>query len=732
MSLAFNNIQQPIVLEAALSHAKNGRPVIPLFGIIEGRCECELYRREPCKSPGKHPRFKDWLNRATTVPDIINGWWQEHPRSNVGIVTGESSGILLLDVDLKDDGPEHLAELEKRYGPLPHTAESITGSGGRHILFKYSPGRDIPNKARFYPGLDTRSNGGMFVAPGSLHVSGRRYEWEVEHHPDDVPLAEAPEWLLKLMERQQAHKAAQPVSDYIKEGERNSTLTSLAGTMRRRGMSREAITAALEAENKKCIPPLTRDEVQKIADSVCRYEPAENREGLGFSLTDLGNARRLVSQHGKDIHYCYTWGCWLIWNGKLWVKDRTGQIYRLAKETVASIYFEAAQAVDSEERKALAKHATRSESEARIKAMVSLAESEPGIAVTPDQLDSNPWLLNCSNGTIDLRTGELKPHSREDLITKLTPVNYDMHAECPTWIAFLDKILQGNVNLRKFLQKVIGYCLTGDTREQALFFLYGTGANGKSTLINILLSLLGDYSLQTPTEMLMMSDRGGIPNDIARLKGARFVTAVEAGEGRRMAEVLVKQLTGGDTITARFLHQEFFEFKPQCKIFLAANHKPIIKGTDHAIWRRIKMIPFTVTIPEEEQDKHLLDKLKSELSGILAWAVKGCLAWQQLGLGTPDEVKVATEGYRAEMDVIAGFIDECCHVHPAVSVQASAIYEAYCKWCKENGEEAQNQKKFGMALTEKGFIRDRGTGNRNIWRGIGLVDIPGERSWVKD
>lgn len=448
-----------------------------------------------------------------------------------------------------------------------------------------------------------------------------------------------------------------------------------------------------------------------------------------FNLTDLGNARRFVAQHGRDIRYCYAWGCWFLWDGMRWVKDVTGGIYRLAKDTVMSIYIEAANAIDSEERKALAKHAARSESEARIKAMVSLAESEPGIAVTPDQLDGDPWLLNCSNGTLDLRTGEFRYPKREDLITKLAPVEYDINAECPTWIAFLDKILQGSSSLRVFMQKIMGYCLTGDTREQSLFFLHGAGANGKSTMINIILALLGDYAMQTPTETLMLADKGGIPNDIARLKGARFVAAVEAGEGRRMAEVLVKQLTGGDTITARFLHQEFFEFKPQCKIFLAANHKPVIKGTDHAIWRRIKMIPFTVTIPEDEQDKHLLDKLKAELSGILTWAVNGCLAWQQLGLGMPDEVKAATEGYRAEMDVIAGFIDEKCHIHSSVAAQAGALYGAYCQWCKENGEEAQTQRRFGMALTERGFQRERGVGGRYLWRGIGLADITGE-SWA--
>lgn len=443
-----------------------------------------------------------------------------------------------------------------------------------------------------------------------------------------------------------------------------------------------------------------------------------------FNLTDLGNARRFVAQHGQNIRYCHAWGKWLLWDGKRWIKDGTGGIYRKAKGTVAKIYAEAANAVDSEERKALAKHATKSESESRIHAMVSLAESEPGIPIKPEQLDANPWFLNCPNGTVDLRTGELRPHRREDFITKLVQIEYDMQADCPTWREFLYRIFQKNSSLIVFVQKALGYALTGDTREQVIFFLYGSGANGKSTLIDVMLSLMGDYALQTPTETLMQIDRGGISNDIARLKGARFVAAVEAGEGRRIAEVLVKQLTGGDTISARFLRQEFFEFKPECKLFLATNHKPAIKGTDHGIWRRIRLIPFTVTIPEEEQDKNLLDKLKAELPGIFAWAVNGCLGWQELGLEMPSEVKKATEGYRAEMDVIAGFIEECCYIAPYANVQAFAIYDAYKKWCNENGEGTLTQRKFGGTLTERGYQRERGTGGRFLWKGIGLIEVP--------
>lgn len=454
-------------------------------------------------------------------------------------------------------------------------------------------------------------------------------------------------------------------------------------------------------------------------------EKSDSRIEQVFNLTDTGNGRRIARDHKQDIRYCHIWGCWEIWNGRYWEKDSSGEIYRRAKNTVASIYSEAAIAIDSEQRKTLAAHATRSESEARINAMINLAKSEPGIPVSPNMFDIDPWLLNCENGTLNLKTMELYQHRRENLITKLAPVSYDMTAECPIWISFLQKIMNGNQGLITFIQKALGYTLTGDTREQVLFILYGTGANGKSTLINTIISLLGDYALQTPAETFLQGDRsGGIPNDIARLRGARFVAAVEAGEGRRLSEVLIKQLTGQDTITARFLHQEFFEFKPICKIFLATNHKPRISGTDHAIWRRVRLIPFNVTIPESERDKELPDKLKSELPGILAWAVRGCLGWQELGLGMPEEIRNATEGYRADMDLIANFLDECCNISSFASVWAGDLYDAYTAWCSVNGEKAHSQRRFGMSLTERGFIRERGTAGRIRWLGIGLIEVP--------
>jgi putative DNA primase/helicase len=448
----------------------------------------------------------------------------------------------------------------------------------------------------------------------------------------------------------------------------------------------------------------------------------------GFNLTDLGNAARLVHRHGRNLRYCWLWRKWLVWDGKRWVKDDTGEVYRLAKDTVASIYQEAASAPDDDTRKALAKHAMRSEAGARIKEMVDLARSD--VPVTPDELDASPDLLNVLNGTIDLRTGELREHRREDLITKIAPTKYRPDAAAPTWEAFLERVLPGE-DVRAFVQRAVGYSATGDTSEQVMFINHGGGANGKTTCQEAIAAALGDYAMRAPTEMLLTKRSGGIPNDVARLKGARFVSASETEEGRRLAESLVKDLTGQDSITARFMWAEFFDFSPTHKLWLSTNHKPEIRGTDNAIWRRIRLIPWSVTIPPAEQDKKLPTALRGELAGILAWIVRGCLQWRREGLQAPNEVRKATGEYRAEMDVLAGFLAECCELDTDHWEYAKDLYECYKRWCDENGERPEPQRKFGGRLGERGFQRDRG-GSRGagIWRGVRLTE--GEKEVLRE
>ena len=327
------------------------------------------------------------------------------------------------------------------------------------------------------------------------------------------------------------------------------------------------------------------------------------------------------------------------------------------------------------------------------------------------------------------------------MITRLAPVPYEPEALCEQWERFLYQIQDvyhqpaEADNIVNFMQRSLGYALTGSTKEQCLFILWGGGANGKSTLLNTVKKLLGNYALQTPTETLLAKTKGGeIPADVARLDGPRLVTASEVDRGRRLGESLVKELTGRDTVSARFLYGEYFDFIPQFKLFLSTNHKPHIRGTDNAIWRRIQMIPFKVQFSDEQQDKELPEKLQAEGPGILAWLVRGCLSWYQEGLGVPEEVKAATAEYRAEMDLLRDFLDSCCVIGPDLSATADTLYKAYVSWAEDQGltdKERLKQRGFGLALTERGFERDRTTHGRHLRHGIGLLSnqgSPGERS----
>src|SRR5215203_3280612 len=336
-------------------------------------------------------------------------------------------------------------------------------------------------------------------------------------------------------------------------------------------------------------------------------------------------------------------------------------------------------------------------------------------------MDASPDLLNVLNGTIDLRTGELREHRREDLITKIAPAEYDPDAAAPVWAATLERVVP-SAALRAFFKKLCGYALTGDVSEQLLAVLYGTGANGKSTVLNALLTVLGDYGMQAAPDLLV-AKKGSHPTELADLFGMRFVASIEVEDGSRRAESLVKQLTGGDRVKARRMRQDFWEFEPTHKVLMACNHKPQVRGTDNAIWRRIKLVPFTEIIPPAAQDKQLPEKLRDELPGILAWAVEGCLEWRRGGLRAPVKVRQATGAYKAEMDVLGAFLRDCCELGTEHTIAVKDLYGAYKFWCEENGERPEPQRRFGSRLTERGgFERYRGgSDGGHRWRGVRLL-----------
>ncbi len=354
---------------------------------------------------------------------------------------------------------------------------------------------------------------------------------------------------------------------------------------------------------------------------------------------------------------------------------------------------------DDKTRNAMYAHAKTSNGAKGVRNMIEMAKSELAIGLA--ELDTDPWLFNVNNGTIELRTGELREHRREDFITKLAPVDFDQDATCPRWEEFLITVFDGNTELIDYLRRLVGYCLTGVTEEHVLPFLHGTGANGKSTFCETILKLMGpDYAMKAAPDLLMAKRLESHPTDRADLFGKRFVACIETEEGRRMAEGLVKELTGGDRVRARRMREDFWEFTPTHHVWLAGNHKPTICGTDHGIWRRIKLIPFDVVIPEAKQDKKLPAKLAEELPGILNWAIAGCLDWQQGGMREPAVVQAKTSQYSTDMDDVGKFIDEFCEVGKDFLESATELYRAFLEKTGSN----MNQHAFGARLTQKGFL----------------------------
>jgi putative DNA primase/helicase len=432
-----------------------------------------------------------------------------------------------------------------------------------------------------------------------------------------------------------------------------------------------------------------------------------------FESSDLGNARRLVDAHGKFFRHAPQLGQWLTWDGRRWAEDSTGEIVRYAKRITDLILDEGHLISDDK----LFSWGKRSQSAPCIANMVQLAKTEPGIPVLVRDLDANPYAFNVRNGTLDLLTGDLHPNRQSDLITKLANVDYDPEAQCPTWQMTLDGIFAGDQSMMKCLQLFAGYSLTGIVSEQKMTFSHGTGANGKTTVMNALRSITGDYGISLASDVLIDTGHVSHSTGITDLRGARFVTATETEEGRRFNESLVKQLTGGDPIKARRMRTDNFEFQPTHKLWMSGNHLPRINGTDHAIWRRLALLPFEVRFPI---DPTLSDRLIEETSGILAWAVRGCLEWQRDGLQWPERVELATQGYRDSQDHIGRFVADVCVVCEGCHVTSVALRQAYEAWCAEQGDHAWTANAVGRELTNRGFVPKR-TNKVRIWAGIGLA-----------
>jgi putative DNA primase/helicase len=443
--------------------------------------------------------------------------------------------------------------------------------------------------------------------------------------------------------------------------------------------------------------------------------------------TDLANAARLVAMHGEDLRFVPSWGRWLVWDGSRWADDDACRVPGMCAEVSRAVMREATDALrasgGSKAAEGFYRFAKASQDARRLASMQTLARGLPGVSVDHSKLDPDPWALNVANGILDLRTGELMPHDRAALVTKMAGAEYDPAATCPRWDAFLRRAMGGNDALVGYLQRLVGYSLTGIIGEHVLAFLEGSGANGKSTFVNVVFGLLGSYACRAPRGLLFREQNAKHETGLTVLHGARFATCAEIDEGASFDEALVKDLTGGDPIAARRMREDFWTFQPTHKLWIAGNHRPRVRGADDGIWRRIRLVPWAVTVPEHERDPNLPAALRDELPGILAWAVRGCLEWQRAGLSEPETVREATAAYRAESDTFGQFLRERCVLESGARVARKELREEYEEWSREIGAHPLGARSLAERLRQlnvkSGSVR-LGTKPVDGWVGVRL------------
>ena len=716
----------------------------------------------PVPAGAKNPNRDGWQHERHPIEAVPELW---NNGQNVGVILGEASGGLV-DVDLDTTEARAVA----RY-ILPTTRTSGRASApASHCWYITDP---IPTTKRYQTTgrdkkrqtvVELRSTGGQTIAPPSVHPSGQHIEWTDEAveiaRVNGDELAEAVG---------DVATAALVASYWPGQGARHDYALAVAGYLGRR-LLRERVERIMRGAIAASGDEDREDRERAVSDTLdrlARNEPTTGGpvlddlapglvEQLGrwhkwnaseyraatltaapstngnsgehravrtiYEHTDLGNKDRFIDQHGELVRWCQSLKKWLVWVGTHWAVDTRGAAEKLAHKTALSIYHEAADAPDPAEQRRIVQWARKSQSKPSIDAM--LAVSRPYLAADMDELDRDPWLFNCQNGTLDLRRRELRDHDPADLITKIAPVAYDPEAKCPRFTAFLAETLVHDDVIR-FVQRFAGYSLTGSTRERAFVMLWGRGKNGKSTLVELLQEMLGDYSTNTDVETILMQHYRGVGNDVAALRGARFVSTAEVEKGRQLAESKLKALTGSDTVSARFLYGEPFTFRPAFKMWVSTNNKPVIEGTDDAIWDRVRLVPFTQRFEGRKADPELPAKLRAELAGVLAWAARGCLDWQQHGLEEPEAVIAAVQEYREESDVLAAFFEDCCVIRPEATAQATPLYQEYRRWAFANGEDPAIQRVFGSWLRERGFTSQKITRGAlkgyKAWAGIGLL-----------
>lgn len=709
MSSTANRVS--IVLAQVRSYVNLGLHIFPLHGSVDGVCTCG---EEDCPDNGKHPAIPRGVYGASTDFEWLESSFTDHPNENVGLATGRVSGVLILDLDSQD-----AIDQANRLG-LPKTWAFVTGKGEQYI-FKYPELLEdfyVQNAVQMASGMDIRSDGGYAVVPPSVHKTGKEYTWI--YPPETTELAAVPKWVMdKLVIKNRTASSAHKIEDEAEihgAGERNDYLFKVGTSMRAGRFSGEEIRLVLHERNmRSCSPPLDEDEVNKIAESITqRYAPGIDDEiseaikekfgGLDnlpkslltAPLTDSGNSECLVELFGEDFrasktltkHATQSKGIF-HWNGSIWEED-TSRVFRdCAKWTARGRRQISAHAETVEARRKLYQFAMLSENLKKMEDMCNLAATNEAIVMPEGVWDTDPLILAVSNGTIDLKSGDFREFRRDDFLTKQAPVEYNDFATCPIWEKTIGEIFRDNPAVVPYIQRVFGYCLTGLTEEHLMWFWYGTGANGKSTLLNTMKMMLGDgqYAETTSFSTFDTKNDNGRNDGLAELRGARFVAASEGEHGRAIAEAKIKAVVSNDGVSCRFLFNNLFTYTPRYKVILASNHLPQIKGTDKGIWRRVHIVPFNQKFEGDDRDLHLEEKLQGELSGILNWCLAGLQDfWERGGFEPPEIVLYSTRNLETQSDLFQQWFDERLTPSEAQKLRRSTAYLDYRNYLRTQGE----------------------------------------------
>jgi putative DNA primase/helicase len=686
----------------------------------------------------------------------ILDWWTGTPTLNIGVQTGRKtsdpnsgSGIVILDLDIKNGGSplERLHDLfGDEYSQYLKTPIAKTGSGGYHLYYHIPSDKTVASTTEFrgLAGVDIRGEGGFVIAPPSIHPTGVPYRWLRSLVPEVLWESEPPEdyWVFQdVPEALYTNTHGKPkyhLEDMRKigSGERNTKLAWLGSLLRSAGIAEPTIVETLYQHNLAvCDPPLDRTEVEGIAKGVGGYLPYDQRrigqthnrnlEPYLGRTSDTDHAEVLSFLNPGTLKYNHRLGKWNIWSGSVWNVDESSSIVNKVIEMAREMNFASQSIEDEDRRREAVKNAKSLENATKIESTLKIAKSLPGIATTGDEWDRDPFLFGIANGVVDLRTGRMSPGNPDDLISRSSPVVFNAEASCPRWRQFLSEIFPGRTDVVQFVQKAAGYSMTGNTTEQVLFLLIGKGSNGKSVFLDTLRHIAGSYGYSAPFSTFQRQYGSASPtNDLAALFGRRYVMASEVNEGASLDESRLKSLTGGDPITARFLHQEFFTFKPEGKIFLGVNHAPKVHDDSTGFWRRVRQIDFPVSFLGDKADRSLSQTLIEEAPGILNWVIEGAMTWFTEGLKPPETVVQATETYRNDSDPLFDFRKEVLIVDPEATIRCDKVFTAYLRWADAHGLKPYEKMSLERFISRVSMTYDRtaDADGKRCFKGIRLTE----------